>query len=61
MCLTLNLDQRDTGIDIFIPDGVSYHNVFVEELRVVLIGIPLGLPVTYDTNPEPNRVNLASH
>ncbi len=61
VALALDVDGRDTGPRQPRTDVTPDPDVLVKVLRVVAVGVPIGLPGVDDPQPEPVRVDLVSH
>jgi len=61
ICLTLNLHQGDGSIRIPGLNCLAQLQVFPQKLGIMLIGIPLCLPITYNAKPKTHGVNFMSH
>src|SRR5262249_62201156 len=55
------LDLRDAGVREALLERLLQPDVLVQQLRVVLVGVPQGLPCLVDTEPVSERVNLLAH
>jgi hypothetical protein len=54
----LNLDARDGGISQALHDELAQLVIFANEIAVVAIGIPAGLPTLNDAQPEAIWINF---
>ena len=59
--LAFGLDERDTRLRVFIPDGLSQFEVLLEVFPVMLIGVPFRLPIADDADSKTRRMYFPSH
>ena len=59
--VALQLDARDRRVGQPLEDQLADAQVLVQQLGVVLVGVPLALPGVEDAEPEADRVDFVSH
>ena len=57
----LGLDARQAGVAQAAADEAAHGDVLVEELGVVLVGVPARVPVAVDAEPETDRIDFLTH
>src|SRR5258708_17843441 len=57
----LDLDPRDAGVVEAPLDKVAQLQILVQQRRVVVRRVPLGIPTLDDAEPQPARMRFLSH
>jgi len=58
---SLDLDPRHRRVAQIVVDHVANRNIFVEKLRVVLLGEPVRFPILDNPQAKANRMDFVTH
>ena len=50
-----------TVVELIKPQEVTQLEILVEELGVIVIGVPTGIPGTVDAEAKPDRIDFLTH